>query len=478
MDLVFAAMVAAYAVAAPYTKVEESFFVQAVHDALSGRGIDSWDHLAFPGVVPRSFVGPLAIAALSWPTKLVCSGLALQVSARLVLGCAVAAANARLRSAVKTAFGQRAAWWFCAFCICQFHYFHYVFWTSRMLGNTLALVPLLVAQADWILCIAASDVLMRERHCRRMAAVLAFTCVVLRFETLVFAAPMLLDQLSALTRRTVWTVFVVAVVSAALTTAVDSWMWQSAWMWPEARVFVFNIVQRRSSEWGTAPPLHYFTHFLPRLLLGALPFAAAGIVADSRAARLAVACLASIAVFSANGHKEWRFILPAVPVFNICAAAGVARLRIRRLAAAACCASLAVALFMAYISSLNYPGGNALSRLHAIESAPNVSVHIDTYAAMTGVTRFGQIRDDWVYDKTEGLEPGLQFANYTYLLTADPKSHADNGFAVVEAQEGYSGIDVVAPAFASLRALQLPVTIRTSPLVWIMRNERLLAKQI
>ncbi|KAJ1819694.1 hypothetical protein LPJ56_001523 [Coemansia sp. RSA 2599] len=467
-------MVAAYAVAAPYTKVEESFFVQAVHDALSGYSIDAWDHIAFPGVVPRSFIGPLAIAALSWPVKLIFNGLALQVAVRLVLGGVVTAANARLRRAVQKAFGQQAAWWFCAFCICQFHY---VFWTSRMLGNTLALVPLLIAQTDWILCMTAADTRIREHRYRRMASVLVFTCVVLRFDSVVFAVPMLLDQISALTRRTVCTAFAVAVGSAALTTAIDSWMWQSAWMWPEARVFVFNVVQRRSSEWGITPPLHYFTHFLPRLLLGALPFAAAGIVADMRAARLAVACVASIAVFSANGHKEWRFILPAVPIFNICAATGVSRLRVRRLAAAACCASLAVSVFMAYISSLNYPGGYALARLHAIEPASNVSVHIDVFAAMTGVTRFGQVRDDWIYDKTEGLEPGQQFANYTYLLTASPKSHASSGFTAVAIQEGYSGIDI-APILTSLRALRSPVTIRQSPLVWIMRNDRFIDKSI
>ncbi|KAJ1646536.1 hypothetical protein LPJ64_001987 [Coemansia asiatica] len=471
LDLLFAAMVAAYTVAAPYTKVEESFFVQAVHDALlSGCNIGTWDHLAFPGVVPRSFIGPLAIAALSWPMKWMFSGLALQIVVRLVLGTAVAAANARLRHAVQKTFGQRAAWWFCMFCICQFHY---VFWTSRMLGNTLALVPLLVAQADWILCMAATDARIREHRYRRMAAVLAFTCVVLRFDSVVFAIPMLLDHISALTWRTVRIAFAAAVVSAALTATIDSWMWQSAWMWPEARVFVFNVIQRRSSEWGITPPLHYFIHFLPRLLLGSLPFAAAGIVSDSRVARLAAACLASIAIFSANGHKEWRFILPAVPIFNICAAVGVVRLRVYRLAAAACCASLAVAVSMAYISSLNYPGGHALSRLHTIESAPNVTVHIDTYAAMTGVTRFGQIRDDWIYDKTEGLEPGQHFENYTYLLTASPKPHAGNGFTVVAAQQGYSGIDI-APILISLRSLRSPITIRQSPLVWIMRNDRLL----
>lgn len=57
---------------APYTKVEESFHVQATHDILShgfpyGDDIDrsNYDHFEFPGAVPRTAVGAAILAGLS-----------------------------------------------------------------------------------------------------------------------------------------------------------------------------------------------------------------------------------------------------------------------------------------------------------------------------------------------------------------------------------------------------------------------------
>jgi len=44
----------------------------ATHDILiHGKNLDAYDHKAFPGVVPRSFIGPLVVSAIAWPPYLV-----------------------------------------------------------------------------------------------------------------------------------------------------------------------------------------------------------------------------------------------------------------------------------------------------------------------------------------------------------------------------------------------------------------------
>ncbi len=57
----------------PFTKVEESFNIQAIHDILC-YGIPltdveraNYDHVTFSGSVPRTFIGALFLAGLSQP---------------------------------------------------------------------------------------------------------------------------------------------------------------------------------------------------------------------------------------------------------------------------------------------------------------------------------------------------------------------------------------------------------------------------
>jgi hypothetical protein len=97
-----------HALLAPFTKVEESFHLQATHDLLfHGRQLALYDHLEFPGVVPRSFAGSLLLAAVSSPfalalKRLDAPKLLVLLVVRCVLACLLTASFARFRRAVRS----------------------------------------------------------------------------------------------------------------------------------------------------------------------------------------------------------------------------------------------------------------------------------------------------------------------------------------------------------------------------------------
>lgn len=136
-------------------------------------------------------------------------------------------------------------------------------------------------------------------------------------------------------------------------------------------------------------------------------------------------------------------------------------------------ASYIASFGMLAVSRLNYPGAEALNRLHVLAGNDTgvVKVHMDTLACMTGVTRFMErtppVLGDaqgafWVYDKTEDEEKLLDplfWEGFDYALAERPE-RVIGSWQVLSTVEGYAGIAIMRPeegreqAVEDVRAVQ------------------------
>ena len=114
---------------------------------------------------------------------------------------------------------------------------------------------------------------------------------------------------------------------------------------------------------------------------------------------------------------------------------------------------------MALISSLNYPGGQALARLHALADGEKkvLTVHMDVASCMSGVTRFqerhppptllGNNATLWVYDKTEDeakLNETSFWNRFDYVLAEDP-TMVKGSWNVVDTIGAFAGVRALRP---------------------------------
>lgn len=221
VNIAFIAASYAHIVLSPYTKVEESFSIQASHDILV-HGISptalaevrrngillartvshalclKYDHNAFPGAVPRSFLGPLLLSSLSYPVLVLFGTLGLvKTSAdaalyiRLILATLFttsilffsykALSDARL-SARQQTWNRRA------FIFISMLQFHPLFWAGRTTPNGIVSPVVFVALA----LVFSSSRLHRTRDYYAGLSMLTASMVVARMELVGIVIPIAL----------------------------------------------------------------------------------------------------------------------------------------------------------------------------------------------------------------------------------------------------------------------------------------------
>lgn len=496
LSLAIPAVVIVHLIVAPYTKVEESFNLQATHDILvygtptsdvNAKLSARYDHFDFPGAVPRTFMGPVLLAGIAQPIIGVVGFEHAQFIVRALLGLFNAWAMVIMKSSVESEFGRPAARWY---AVLQATQFHVLFYASRTLPNMFAFGITTLAFSQLV----GNPKTLRVGRCKLAIGLLTFATAIFRSELaiLLSTTTAYLFLVRRLGVESILEAFLLSFVFSLITSIpIDSYFWQKA-LWPELSAFVFNVLQGSSSEWGVSPWHYYFTNALPKLFTNPLvlglgiPVSLYAPATRAQAQTFILPTLLFVAIYSVQPHKEARFIYYVVPPMTAAAALGANYIFTRRgksalytlgslALVASVLASFAISTAMLGLSSLNYPGGEALAELRSLvkpgsssADVQTVTVHTDVLSCMTGVTLFGQhpyppvdpkpTTDavPFVFDKTE--EPSTLrspdfWSKFDYLLLEDP-AKAIGSWESVGLVQGFGGVEILKPGMDADDALE------------------------
>lgn len=348
------------------------------------------------------------------------------------------------------------------------------------------------------------DHALRAKRQARGITFLVFAGVIFRAEVAVLLLTQLVYLLSR-SRISIRDIIPLGLKSAlaalAISVPLDSYLWQRP-IWPELAGFYYNAIQGKSADWGTSPFLYYFTSLLPGLLnplitTVLIPISLFTSATRSLSAGLIEPSILFVAIYSLQPHKEARFIIYIVPSLTAAAALAASNVWERRsrtglisaiyyfFISFALLACFAASTFKLLISSLNYPGGEALSTLHSIldqnsslihnvNGQGTVHIHMDVLSCMTGISRFQQyptvglnmngtldldhapliagIPTLITYDKTEEsdelLDP-LWWNTFDYALMEDP-GKALGYWETIGVVYAYAGLEFLRPGQESV----------------------------
>ena len=376
-NVVLLGVMCAFAVVAPYQKVEENFGTNAVYDILNAVPFSDRHHVVYADWVQRSPLFAYLVAAMVSVTQLIAPWVNPLINVRLCMGLLTYLCFCFFTNKLSKRFGLLTGNLFVILVSVQFHLPYYA---SRMLVNTSGLCIALIGMGLWI-----------NSQPLRAIAVLVFASFTVRLDVFVVAMGIGIDYLlvpspdfrTVLTRlaRGCAAGLIGLVAAGIVAVPVDSFFWTNLArpVWAELTVVWFNVVENKSHLWGVLPWHWYFTNALPRCL--GPPIIVLLRPAGRESYRLLFAAVfVPLAILSLLGHKEARFAFPSIAAVTAVAAINLAPfLRTgRKMYVLPSILMLGVTFGLSLLrliaSSCNYPGGETLVALTAFATSTTPSL--------------------------------------------------------------------------------------------------------